>query len=242
VTGVLRPDRRVDLTVPSNSARGSAFARYKVDEPSQDVLESIAAFYVPGNGDVDSRVVKYAPRYKLIFSLMIQDATQKGSAIAWEVDKALRGVYEMEHRTFVTAVPTDLLGRTIEHIQPLLYALGPLHNFTVETQVQFFSPLTFEPTASDQGWIINQGQLKTFVNSAEWSLCRWQRPMAMSKAHLTPLSLHTQHHLSPWIRSCISFSTYQHPTEALFISKDFRASALVSDQGQQSQSQQRGRG
>lgn len=56
------------------------------------------------------------------------------------------------------------------HIDPILDQLSPLHNFTVETQIQYFSPLTFEPVEENGTRVVEEDQLKAFVNSAEWNL------------------------------------------------------------------------
>lgn len=50
-----------------------------------------------------------------------------------------------------------------------------LHNFTVESQVQFHAPLAFEPTASGEDgeeryWAVDEDQMKVFVNSEQWTL------------------------------------------------------------------------
>jgi hypothetical protein len=131
------------------------------------------------------------------------------------------------HNT-VSSRPAD--SNHTEHIRPLLFALRPLHNFTVETQVQYFSPLAFEPAASDDGgWTVSQDQLKTFVNSAEWSLCQSRCRFIQFETTPDSKGYYTQHRLSLWTRFCISFSTCQLPTEALFLFKDPTASRTWSN-------------
>ena len=53
--------------------------------------------------------------------------------------------------------------------------LSVLHNFTIESQVQYHAPLAYEPpsvntTENQMEYELGSDQLKTFVNSAEWSL------------------------------------------------------------------------
>jgi phosphatidylinositol glycan class S len=52
--------------------------------------------------------------------------------------------------------------------------LSILHNFTVESQVQYYAPLAFEPKRLTFGDTessgLTQEDLTVFVNSAEWSL------------------------------------------------------------------------
>ncbi|KAG6811407.1 hypothetical protein H0H92_007601 [Tricholoma furcatifolium] len=98
------------------------------------------------------RVVPYSPRYRLSFSLLNEDAAAGHSYLDWEISTML-------HR----------------HIQPILAQLNGLHNFTIESQVQFHAPLAFDPRATDNGLGINPEDLTVFVNSAEWTLSR--RPL-----------------------------------------------------------------
>lgn len=63
----------------------------------------------------------------------------------------------------------------IGYLGASLQKLGLLHNFTIESQVQYHAPLAFEPLTSnvDSGGKeshLNQDLLKVFVNSAEWTL------------------------------------------------------------------------
>ena len=57
------------------------------------------------------------------------------------------------------------------HISPILSQLSTLHNFTIESQVQFHAPLAFNPRSLDHGFGISPEDLSVFINSAEWTLC-----------------------------------------------------------------------
>ena len=50
-----------------------------------------------------------------------------------------------------------------------------LHNFTVESQVQFHAPLAFKPTPISTNDVDSYGltpeDLTVFINSAQWTLC-----------------------------------------------------------------------
>lgn len=96
----------------------------------------------------DSRAVRFASRYKLVFSLLNEDVGT-GGVKDWEVTPALE-----------------------KHVLPLLQSLRDLHSFDVETQVQYYSPLLVERTPADgqSGSVIEEDQLKAFVNSADWNL------------------------------------------------------------------------
>ncbi|KAI1784545.1 phosphatidylinositol-glycan biosynthesis class S protein [Ganoderma leucocontextum] len=97
------------------------------------------------------RVMTYAPRYRLAFTLLNEDAASGNGALAWDVRNAIQS-----------------------HISPLLNKLSVLHNFTIESQLQLHAPLAFEPRH-----ILHEGRdahglthedLTVFVNSAEWTL------------------------------------------------------------------------
>ena len=69
-----------------------------------------------------------------------------------------------------TAVLLNLM-KFLEHIQPILQRLSTLHDFTIESQVQFHAPLAFTPVQTEHAFGITPEDLTVFVNSAEWTLC-----------------------------------------------------------------------
>ncbi|KAG2134845.1 phosphatidylinositol-glycan biosynthesis class S protein [Suillus clintonianus] len=97
------------------------------------------------------RVVQYSDHYRLAFTLLNEDATPNRFVETWDVQTALA-----------------------EFIFPLMSRLSTLHNFTVESQVQYHAPLAFEPkrlafgTTEASG--LTQEDLTVFINSAEWTL------------------------------------------------------------------------
>lgn len=62
-------------------------------------------------------------------------------------------------------------------ITPTLEQLNALHNFTVESQVQFYAPLAFEPPKRNgekgEYYALGEDERKIFINSAEWTLCSY---------------------------------------------------------------------
>ena len=60
-------------------------------------------------------------------------------------------------------------------LSPLLERLSVLHNFTIESQVQYHGPLAFEPRELQDADRTQYGlmpeDLTVFVNSAQWTLC-----------------------------------------------------------------------
>ncbi|TDL18765.1 hypothetical protein BD410DRAFT_774718 [Rickenella mellea] len=101
--------------------------------------------------DEEHRVMQYAPRYRLAFSLLNEDATAGNTAFGWEIQEAIN-----------------------RSLSPSLKQLSALHNFTIESHVQFHAPLAFTPknlvvgdsTIPLHG--LTQEQLTVFINSADW--------------------------------------------------------------------------
>ncbi|KAF8427447.1 phosphatidylinositol-glycan biosynthesis class S protein [Tirmania nivea] len=103
-------------------------------------------------GDVDmsrkiARMIRYSSRYHITFSLFTASAIPS----SWDIIPAIE--------TYLT---------------PLLAALSPISNFTVESQVQFyasFSP-TIRPLRNEElnAWALTKDDLSNFINSAEWPL------------------------------------------------------------------------
>jgi len=101
-----------------------------------------------GNPSLTYQTTQFAPRYRLSFSLLNEDASAGECPQSWDIRPAIS-----------------------HYIQPVLNRLSVLHNFTIESQVQFFAPLAFEPIVLENGdFGLTQEQLSVFVNSAEWTL------------------------------------------------------------------------
>ncbi|KAH9823408.1 phosphatidylinositol-glycan biosynthesis class S protein [Melampsora americana] len=134
--------------------------RLSSQNPSKELLKRLAplsrsSVSIQGK---DSRVVKYSANLKLMFSLMNEDITKSNDILGWEIKESIR-----------------------DHLSPILTNLSPLHNFTFETQILHYSPLTSQPTELHQMsdhpkkehqklFIIEEDDLKAFINEADWSL------------------------------------------------------------------------
>lgn len=94
-----------------------------------------------------TRSVKYAPSYHLTFSLFTPESSPSG----WDIEAGLR----------------DIFG-------PLLKALSPISNFTMDTQVQPYArlPPSVQPVYDEtqKAWTLFQRDLGGFINTAEWPL------------------------------------------------------------------------
>ncbi|KAL4928285.1 GPI-anchor transamidase GPI17 [Aspergillus undulatus] len=94
------------------------------------------------------RSMKYAETYHLAFSLF----TPGSAPSSWDIESAVQ-----------------------EYISPLVQALSPISNFTIDTQVQLyatFSPSTPAPEYDKTlgAWTLKEENLSAFINAAEWPL------------------------------------------------------------------------
>ncbi|GAA5989718.1 hypothetical protein JCM10908_000606 [Rhodotorula pacifica] len=113
----------------------------------QDRIPSLSA--ASASDEADGRAVKFSPRYKLAFTLLNEDSAAGSAVLSWDAHSLLS-----------------------DSAAPLLASLAPIHNFTVETQVQYFAPLAVELHHMDgeQGTYVEEADLRAFVNNAEWNL------------------------------------------------------------------------
>ncbi|GAO17901.1 uncharacterized protein UV8b_03253 [Ustilaginoidea virens] len=84
-----------------------------------------------------TRSLRYAPTYHLSFSLFTDGAIPS----TWDIDSAIR-----------------------EYMKPVLDVLAPIHDFTVDTQVQLYA------TPGVQSRVLRKEHLASFINAAEWPL------------------------------------------------------------------------
>lgn len=120
--------------------------------------------------DNDGRVVKFSPQYKLAFTLLNEDSTLGSAILDWDAPTLIRSTSSSSRSFQVTGsdAPNGFSGS----IGPLLGSLAPLHNFTIETQAQYFAPLAVElhHKYDEAGAYVDEADLKAFVNNAEWNL------------------------------------------------------------------------
>ena len=108
----------------------------------------------------------FSSRYRLAFTLLNEDTAEGSSPMSWDVRKAIdRTLATTRSKVRHNWSPTDELSAT-------LVQLSTLHNFTIESQVQLYAPLEFDPVKlENEGYGLTPDQLSVFVNSAEWTLC-----------------------------------------------------------------------
>ncbi|KAH8922175.1 hypothetical protein BT69DRAFT_1351086 [Atractiella rhizophila] len=146
-----------------------------------------------GNPAKDRRVLPYSKDVELVFSLLNEDSSVGGGIMDWDVNLALR-----------------------DQILPVLSALEPLHNFSIETQISYYAPLSIQPIfdQEEQNWMVEEEDLKAFVNSAEWNLASTS---ATSKLHFILFAPSPRHRpLTIKGRKASSFITPQWGGVALY--------------------------
>lgn len=84
-----------------------------------------------------TRSLRYAPTYHLTFSLF----TDGPAPSSWDIEAAID-----------------------EYMRPALDLLGPIHNFTIDTQVQLYAAPGVQSPA------LSKDDLSAFINAAEWPL------------------------------------------------------------------------
>ncbi|KAJ3891189.1 phosphatidylinositol-glycan biosynthesis class S protein-domain-containing protein [Lentinula edodes] len=113
---------------------------------AENLAATLTSLFAP---KIDHRAAQYSPRYRLSFTLLNEDGSAGQVITSWDIQQAFA-----------------------QHIYPITSALGILHNFTVESQVQFHAPLAFEPRSISNGTAfgLTPEDLTVFINSAEWTL------------------------------------------------------------------------
>lgn len=84
-----------------------------------------------------TRSLKYSRTYHLTFSLFTDGATPR----SWDIESAID-----------------------EYMRPILDMLNPIHNFTIDTQVQLYA------SPGVQSQVLSKHDLSSFINAAEWPL------------------------------------------------------------------------
>ncbi|KAI1074857.1 phosphatidylinositol-glycan biosynthesis class S protein [Whalleya microplaca] len=83
------------------------------------------------------RSLKYSRTYHLTFSLFTSGSVPS----SWDIESAVE-----------------------QYMKPMLEMLGPIHNFTIDTQVQLYA------APGVQSQVLTKEELSSFINAAEWPL------------------------------------------------------------------------
>lgn len=129
-------------------------------------------------------MMPFSPRYTVIFSLLFQDSTAATTSAG-----GVQSIIDLHWRSSSTSPAGEERSSLLsKHITPLLRDLEQVHSFDVRSDVRYFAPLAFEPTRKSGGEgggemvVIEEEQLKAFVNDADWNL-------GASHARTTPCQL-----------------------------------------------------
>ncbi|KAK6462906.1 glycosyl phosphatidyl inositol 17 [Scheffersomyces coipomensis] len=91
-----------------------------------------------------SAIMPYSPKFNIVFSLFVEN----GVEIDWEIEKSL------------------------ELFKPLLSKLNHFANFSLASQVQYYSKLSKDVKFNEEEktYVLSQSDLTTFINFGDWNL------------------------------------------------------------------------
>ncbi|CAG8808688.1 15175_t:CDS:2, partial [Racocetra fulgida] len=115
--------------------------------PEQTAIKKfIREPYAEAKVDVDSmRTMKYSPMYQVTFSLMNGDPSTL--LVDWNIKQAV-----------------------IKYLKPFVDKISIISNLTVDSQIQHYARLTFEPQNDENYFYLTPDLLPHFINAAEWNL------------------------------------------------------------------------
>ncbi|WFD20926.1 GPI transamidase component [Malassezia caprae] len=106
----------------------------------------------------DARVISYAPRLRLVFSLLQEDASRGHAVQEWDLQHALKTVD----------------APALAPLRRLLDAMAHVHDIELESQIQWYAPLGFEPRTESMHMstvhTASMDDVRVFINSPQWSL------------------------------------------------------------------------
>lgn len=146
---------------------------------TSNTLSTLLVPHASRSASEEHRTVKYASRYRLAFTLLNEDAASGQGVFTWDVREAIDGTYAL------LDAPRCVDSAILDYLKSSLSRLSILHNFTIESQVQFHAPLAFQPRAitvqGHEAHGLTPEDLTVFVNSAEWTLCESAQRIARAK-------------------------------------------------------------
>ncbi|KAF8430611.1 phosphatidylinositol-glycan biosynthesis class S protein-domain-containing protein [Terfezia claveryi] len=153
-THSLQPSQwTIDLSYPSTYNPASSASLASLSSYAAKMLQMVfreAEQMQPGDFDMSrkiARMIRYSSRYHITFSLFTASAIPS----SWDIIPAIE--------TYLT---------------PLLTALSPISNFTVESRCSFMRPSHRQsgPLLNEElnAWTLTEDDLSNFINSAKWPL------------------------------------------------------------------------
>ncbi|WFC95763.1 hypothetical protein MBRA1_002417 [Malassezia brasiliensis] len=111
-----------------------------VDTVAEAVAAQLAPLPMDAQASHDLARIQYAKVVRVVFSLLNEDASQGGAASGWDLQQALAMLERFEGALPPGLAPLAPLAR-------LLRALRDVYDVQLESQVQWYAPLEFVPTA-----------------------------------------------------------------------------------------------
>ncbi|KZF26077.1 putative GPI transamidase component PIG-S [Xylona heveae TC161] len=147
---MLSANSGISAGAPASAANSphSQFGSATSREQRPSLIRSLSPNLTANIERRSTRSFKSSPTYHLTLSLFSPNSVPS----SWDIEAALE-----------------------EYLSPLLEALDPLSNFTIDTQVQLyasFSPSVQEPRFDAElgAWTLRREDLSGFINAAEWPL------------------------------------------------------------------------
>ncbi|WFD48142.1 hypothetical protein GLX27_002810 [Malassezia furfur] len=130
---------------PQHACNDTLFSVCVPDGASDDaVADAVAAQLAPLQVDArathDLARIQYAKVVRIVFSLLNEDASSGGAASGWDLQQALAALEQRDGALPPGLAPLAPLAR-------LLHALRDVYDVQLESQVQWYAPLEFAPTA-----------------------------------------------------------------------------------------------
>ncbi|KAK6458735.1 glycosyl phosphatidyl inositol 17 [Scheffersomyces xylosifermentans] len=116
-----------------------------IDMIFKEELADLSAVLAGKQSSADKNIVlPYSANYNLVFSLFVEN----GRSIDWQIDQSIR------------------------QFQPILDKLSHFANFSISTQVQYYSKLSKDLTFNESrgAYILQESDLATFINFGDWNL------------------------------------------------------------------------
>ncbi|KAG0035105.1 hypothetical protein BGZ81_000659 [Podila clonocystis] len=131
----------------ANVVKAAVDTLFAVFGPQEIALKKIGSGNSEKKAKEQLKAVKYAPGYQLTFSLFSGDASN--GVRGWKMQEAISA-----------------------YMTPFVRSMSTISKFNIESQVQHYASLTFEPKLDPvkNEHYLTPDSLSNFINAAEWSL------------------------------------------------------------------------
>ncbi|KAK6202271.1 phosphatidylinositol-glycan biosynthesis class S protein [Scheffersomyces amazonensis] len=136
--------KMIEIFVSDKTVADEYIASVLVDQVFKEEIQQLLSLTTNKNHDTISTVMPYSSDYNIVFSLFVEN----GVEIDWQIEQS------------------------IELFTPILDRLSHFANFSIATQVQYYSKLSKEIkyNEEDQAFVLKPSDLTTFINFGDWNL------------------------------------------------------------------------